>query len=334
MTVRWALPAAMIAVGWSVAVAAGEGPVWPPAGVRSPAEVVWQGAVGDLRPGGLGRLLRAIAGAERRQQAWQLPRPVSVAVAGDRFFVVDTARGEVLGAGSDGGSAVRLRLPEGTEPVAVAVAAHGERVLVADRAGGSVLAFDLDGTARGERVPNGVVRRIGGLGTCANGDLLVTDAESGQVVRFRSDGSVSARTGDVGGGDGQFNTPTAVVEAPDGSIWVLDTFNFRLQRLDPELRYLSQFGQHGDGSGHFALPKGLAVDPDGHLHVTDARFDVIQVFDEEGRLLLIVGGHGAGPGGLWNPAGIAIDGEGRVAVADTGNRRVQLLRYRERGGGP
>ncbi len=73
------------------------------------------------------------------------------------------------------------------------------------------------------------------------------------------------------------------------------------------------------------------MDPDGHLYVSDGRFDVIQVFDEEGQLLLIVGGHGFGRGRALEPGRDRLSiPTGSLAVADTGNRRVQLLRYQRR----
>lgn len=312
------------------AIAAAQGPVWPPVAASAPAEVVWLGAIAEFQPKGLGRIFRAVAGAERRQQMWPFLQPVSVALAGDRVFVVDTATGRVAGGGIDGGSAVRLKLPEGAAPVALAATPDGRMVLVADRNTGSVLAFDPKGERIGEPVPAGSVERCGGIGVCGNGDILLTDSVAGRVLRVRPGGEVVASSGRSGAGDGEFNTPTAVVEAPDETVWVLDTFNFRVQQLDPELRPISWFGQHGDGSGHLALAKGLAIDPDGHLYVSDARFDAIQVFDVDGRLLFILGGRGAGPGQFWNPAGLAIDRRGQMAVADTGNRRVQLLRYQRR----
>ncbi len=52
----------------------------------------------------------------------------------------------------------------------------------------------------------------------------------------------------------QYFLYTAKMKAPDGTIWVLDPFNFRVQQLDPELRYLSQFGQHGGFP--FGIPVG------------------------------------------------------------------------------
>ncbi len=307
-----------------------DGPVWPPASADAPAEVAWQAVVDEFRPKGLGRIFRAVAGAERRQQTLPLPRPVAVALAGDRVFVVDTAMNWVIGGKTDGSSALRLKLPDGVQPVAIASTPDGGRILVADRELGTVFAFDLKGSLLGGVVGQGLVQRCGGIAVCANGDVLITDAEAGQVVRVSSSGLEVARSGAPGSGDGEFNTPTAVAEAPDGTIWVLDPFNFRVQQFDAGLRYLSQFGQHGDGSGHFALAKGLAIDPDGHLYVSDARFDAVQVFDQEGRLLLVIGGRGFSAGEFWTPGGLAIDRRGRLAVADTGNRRVQLMQYRRR----
>jgi len=322
------LAAMLVGGAWSGAPAA-EGPVWPPVAAAAPAQVAWQGAIDEFRPKGIGHIFRAVAGAERQQQSWVLPQPVAVAVVGERVFTVDTALKWVVGGKTDGGAAVRLKLPDGFSPVALASRGNDE-FLVADRNTGAVLAFDAKGKPLGGVVPADVVSRCGGIGVCANGDVLMTDSESHEVVRLRPDGAVAARIGVAGGGDGEFNTPTAIVEAPDGTVWVLDTFNFRVQQLGPELGYLSQFGQHGDGSGHLALAKGLAVDPDGHLYVSDARFDAIQVFNGDGQLLFIIGGRGFGPGEFWSPGGLAMDGRGRMAVADTGNRRIQLLEYQRR----
>ena len=303
---------------------------WPPSAVAAPAEVVWVGAIDSLHPRGLGGFLRTLAGADKMDLQWSLAQPVNVALGNGRVYIVDTAFGVLFACNRDGSAAARLPLPVGFSPVAVAATEKG--VLVADRTGGAVRSFGADGSRQGEVIAGGVVRRCGGLAVCADGDILVTDAEAGQVVRLSSTGLEKARTGQVGSEAGAFNLPTAVVEAGDGTIWVLDTFNFRIQHLSRDLVPIGGFGEHGDGSGQFALPKGLAVDPGGHLYVSDARFDVVQVFDAEGRLLLVVGRHGAGDGEFWNPAGLACDADGNLAVADTANSRVQLLRHRRRGG--
>lgn len=307
----------------------GEEIVWPPASAGAPADVVWRGEIGVLKPRGAGKIFRALAGAGSGEQRGRFSRPVSVATCRDRMFVIDTALQEVIGCGFDGRGADRLPLPEGFFPVAVA--GGDDRVLVADRSTGTVLAFDANGSPQGVAIAAGSVARCGGLAACANGDILLTDAEMGQVVRFTAAGREIGRVGRAGSGPGEFNSPTAVVEAPDATIWVLDTFNFRVQQLDDDLEPIGGFGDHGDGTGQIALAKGLAVDPDGHLYISDARFDVIQVFDSIGRLLFVIGNHGRDRGEFWNPAGISCDERGMIAVADTGNRRVQLLGYRQKG---
>jgi len=303
---------------------------WPPATVAAPGEVAWQGEIEALRPRGVGGFLRTLAGAGKTDQRWRLAQPVDVAVQGERVYVVDTALGVVLACKRDGTAAVRLHLPPDFSPIAVAAVKQG--VLVADRSGGAVHAFAPDGSPQGEVVRSGMVERCGGLAICADGDIILTDAKAGEVVRVTAQGVEVARTGRAGTEAGDFNLPTAVVEAGDGTIWVLDTFNFRVQHLTHDLRPIGGFGEHGDGTGQFALPKGLTIDPDGHLYLSDARFDVVQVFDEEGKLLLVVGRHGTGDGEFWNPAGLACDENGEIAVADTSNRRVQLLRYQRREG--
>jgi DNA-binding beta-propeller fold protein YncE len=227
-----------------------------------------------------------------------------------------------------------LDLPDGFLPVAVAVSRDGDAWFVADGPTGEVRRFDDQGRPTGVIRPQGEISRCGGIAAARNGDLLLTDVDAGEVLRLTIDGRVIARAGGRGVDPGMFNRPTAVAEDPDGTVWVLDVLNFRVQHLDSRLHHLGQFGTHGDGSGHLALPRGLAVDPDGHLYVSDAQFDLIQLFDPDGRLLLTVGRRGDGNGEFWSPAGLACDAAGTLVVADAGNRRIQVLEYRRRRTGP
>ena len=93
-----------------------------------------------------------------------------------------------------------------------------------------------------------------------------------------------------------------------GSIYVTDAFNFRVQKFDPKGKFLISYGYLGDAFGAFARPKGLDIDRDGHLYVVDAAFENVQIFDEKtGALLLFFGGAGNAPGSMYLPAGIHID---------------------------
>lgn len=307
--------------------------VWPPPGVDAPAEVVLLEVVSELRRSGAAALLRAIAGAESRTASFSFAQPVGVATAAGRLAVVDPPRSRVTLSELDGRDARVVDLPEGFRPTAAAFSPDGDWLMVCDGPTGEVRRFDRDGRASGVVLEGGRIGRCGGLTTTRNGDLVLVDTQGARVLRVSEDGHVIAATGSRGAEPGQFNFPTAVAEAPDRTVWVLDALNFRVQQLDPELHPIGVFGQLGDGSGHFALPKGLAIDPDGHLYVTDGRFDLVQLFDPRGRLLLVVGRHGGAAGEFWSPAGIACSDDGTLVVADSGNRRVQVLRYRHRGGG-
>lgn len=311
---------------------AGDVPTWPPRGLDSPGEVVWLGEVSEFQASGVTGFLRAVAGARGGREGWQLARPTSVAVLPGAVVSVDTASGQVTLSGRDGSGARKLPLPEGFVPVVVAASRARAEILVADGSTGEILSFTTKGRLARTALQRGLLSRCGGIAPATDGGFLATDVETGAVLRVSAGGKVVARVGRRGGRPGEFNFPTAILEAPDGTVWVLDTLNFRVQHLDPDLNPLGAFGQLGDGSGHFALPKGLAMDGGGHLYVSDARFDNIQVFDQEGRLLFAVGSRGRGPGEFWSPAGLAFGPDDVLAVADSGNRRVQLLQYRRREG--
>lgn len=328
----------VLAIG--LAGCAGTGPamhpdvVWPPKAVEAPGEVELVGSVSVAKPGGMGRFLRVVAGEEQTSSRWKYRRPTSVAVHDRHMAVVDGGSGTVVWSRTDGGGAKLLELPEGFLPVAVAVSGDGAAWYVVDGLTDEIRRFDDEGRPIEVIHPRGDVKRYGGIAIAMNGDILLTDVEAGEVLRLGPDGTVMARAGGPGVGPGLFNHPTAIAEDPDGTVWVLDALNFRVQHLDSGLHHLGQIGTHGDGSGHLALPRGLTVDFDGHLYVSDAQFDLIQLFDFDGRLLLTVGSRGNSPGKFWSPAGLACDSRGTLVVADAGNGRVQVLKYGRRGSGP
>jgi uncharacterized protein (TIGR03663 family) len=136
--------------------------------------------------------------------------------------------------------------------------------------------------------------------------------------------------GESGAGPGQFNAPRALALAPDGSVYVADSRNHRVQHLSPEGEFLGQIGEfsnaaQGEGApGTFNEPWGVAVAGDGSVFVADTWNHRIQRFSPEGQLLLAFGVFGAGPGGdvLWGPRAVAVDEQDRLFVSDTGNKRI------------
>lgn len=325
-----------VLVAGSVACVTGSGPgdpdiQWPGAGVSSPAVVRWMGEFSELEAGGFTKFLHSVAGAGAEDEGQRLGRPVAVAVHAGKAVVADTWFSAVVLSDFEGRGSRVLNLPEGTRPNSVAYSHDGLSVLVGDGATGKIFRADPNGDNPTTVLEAGELDRCGGLVATAAGGIFVTDPLSGRVVSISTDGEILHSAGGVEGPHaGAFNTPMALAEAPDGSLWMVDTFNFRVVHLSSELEILGSFGRHGDASGDFALPKGIAVDPDGHIYVSDAIFDVVQVFDSDGQLLLVIGGHGTGPGEFLNPAGLAFLPDGTLLVADSGNRRVQILEYQSR----
>jgi DNA-binding beta-propeller fold protein YncE len=130
-----------------------------------------------------------------------------------------------------------------------------------------------------------------------------------------------------GSGDGEFRYPAFVATAPDGTLYVSDQMNFRIQQFDAEGNFTRQVGQIGRTPGSFSRPKGIGVDSQGHVYVADGLFNNVQVFDSEGRLLLVFGKVGADEGELYLPLGLQVDAEDRIYIADRYNNRIQVFQF-------
>jgi DNA-binding beta-propeller fold protein YncE len=140
--------------------------------------------------------------------------------------------------------------------------------------------------------------------------------------------------GTPGAADGQFDTPRGIAVAPDGSVYVVDTRNNRIEKFDAQGRFLLAWGglgkvEEGSGdAGRFNEPWGVAVGPDGAVYVADTWNHRVQKFDPNGQFLTLWGVYGpaaAGPTSFWGPRGLAVDESNQVFVTDTGNKRVVVF---------
>jgi DNA-binding beta-propeller fold protein YncE len=133
--------------------------------------------------------------------------------------------------------------------------------------------------------------------------------------------------GAAGTAGGQFNGPRSIAVAPDGSLYIADSRNHRIQHLGASGDILGIWGGYGAEAGQFNEPWGVAVGPDGSVYVADTWNNRIQQFTAGGEFVWAWGyaGQGDAPNAFYGPRGIAVDGQGHVYVADTGNKRVVVF---------
>jgi RHS repeat-associated protein len=88
--------------------------------------------------------------------------------------------------------------------------------------------------------------------------------------------------GKEGTGTGQFKSPRYIAAA-DGSVFVVDTGNNRVQEFAKEGKYLKSYGSVGTEPGEFKEPLGIAADSKGSFYVADSGNKRIELFTlEEG----------------------------------------------------
>jgi DNA-binding beta-propeller fold protein YncE len=137
-----------------------------------------------------------------------------------------------------------------------------------------------------------------------------------------------------GTSDSQFNSPHGIAIAPDGTLYVADTNNNRIQHFLADGQFIDAWGSLGDSStgisppGTLNQPWAVAVSPNGQfIYVADTWNHRIQKFTANGAPITMWGTPLYDPAtndpfGIWGPRGIAVDEQGRVFVADTGNKRI------------
>jgi predicted membrane-bound mannosyltransferase/sugar lactone lactonase YvrE len=138
--------------------------------------------------------------------------------------------------------------------------------------------------------------------------------------------------GQAGSAEGQFQGPRALAVAPDGSLYVADSLNNRIQHIAPDGKVLQVWGIYADVAagdapgGTFYEPWGVAVAPDGSVYVADTWNYRIQKFTSDGQFVKMWGfGPAMGQDGFYGPRGLAVDSLGRIFVADTGNKRIVIF---------
>ena len=117
------------------------------------------------------------------------------------------------------------------------------------------------------------------IAIAGNGDVLLSDRQNHRVSVFTPDGKPVRRFGDYGEGTpgvaaggpplGRFSEPHGVAAAPDGSIYVCDRYNYRVQLFTAEGSFRAAWFPRGPQHDSEQYVLGLAVDKKGDIYITD-----------------------------------------------------------------
>lgn len=280
--------------------------------------------------------IRQMITGDRSANLPAFEKPVSVAAHQGRIYVTDSVKRRVVTFDVPRRKVFVFgwRAPgQLQKPIGIALDSRSN-VYVADIGLQQIMMYDAwgllvrrFGDAKTLERPTGVAVNAAGTRVYAI-DRASNESELHRVAMFDGEGRFLRHIGKRGSRNGEFNVPVAGACAPDGTLYVLDAGNFRVQALTADGEFKFGFGGVGIGFGDLARPRGLAVDGQGNVYVSDASFNNVQIFDPKGQLLLAVGqlSRSDFPGRYGLVSGVAVDETGRIYIADQLFNKIEVLR--------
>lgn len=308
-------------------------------------------------------------GGPATEAALAEPHAVTVDSVGG-IYVADTGNGIVRRVGPEGFISTVAGIPStipgiprapsvgseelasGTEigfPRALAIARSGE-LFVADAYRDSILRLDAAGTIEtfvGLGQPD--LDLSGGAAVDSVGNVFVADSSKHRILKIDAAGIAttvagSGEHGDSGDGgpakNAAFSFPGDVALDRDGSIYIADTSNHRIRKVDSggvltTVAGTGEPGFRGDGGkasqARFQSPEAVAIGSDGAIYVADWGNHRIRKIDTSGFVTTIAGNgeYGSAQPGVpatqsplgW-PRDVAVDSQGRIYIPDGRSNRV------------
>ena len=183
------------------------------------------------------------------------------------------------------------------------------------------------------------------------GNLYITDASSHRVRRVTPAGVIStfAGTGERGfSGDGgqaasaRLNFPVGLAIDGQGNVYITDSGNNRIRRVDPQGVITTIAGNGRDGFAGDGGPAtqasitgyGVAVGPGNEIYIADTFNNRIRKVDAQGVITTFAGTGAAGFSGdggqaraaaLYWPYALGFDGAGNLYFSDYVNNRIRRI---------
>ena len=174
------------------------------------------------------------------------------------------------------------------------------------------------------------------IAVAEDGTLYIADTFNHRILHVDTDGNLLHSWGSYGAittnaldqpvspPDGSFNEPWGIDIGPDGTVYVADTWNNRVQVFTAEGVHVDTWENPVDDA--FYGPRDVAVTNDGYIVMTDTGNKRLITFDKDGTIVNEYGEAGMNLGQFDEPVGLDIDKDtGYLYVADTWNQRIQML---------
>ncbi|MCF8036072.1 MAG: putative Ig domain-containing protein, partial [Desulfobacteraceae bacterium] len=165
------------------------------------------------------------------------------------------------------------------------------------------------------------------------------------ILGFLAGGPVSPGfSGDQGpAAEAQLNSPAGIASDAGGSIYIADSSNHRVRKVDSGGIITTVVGSQTAGYGgddgpaaeaQLRNPSDVAVDDEGNLYIADTGNHCIRKVSSNGIITTLAGTGEPGYSGdddaaleasLDSPAGIDVDQERNIYIADTGNHCIRKI---------
>jgi outer membrane protein assembly factor BamB len=163
------------------------------------------------------------------------------------------------------------------------------------------------------------------------GRIWAPEADASRIAIFDASGTFIEEWGEPGDRPGQFDFTRGngdgygtLAFASDGSFYVLDVGNRRVQQFDAQRRFVREWGSYGLDPRHYADPVGIAVGPDDTVWVLDVIRSVVEHYAADGTVI-----------GSFDPLAdipfsmgansLAIDADGNLYVTLAGPLQVAMF---------
>jgi len=187
----------------------------------------------------------------------------------------------------------------------------------------------------------------------SGGNVYIADTNNHRIRKIDTRGNISTVAGDgtkgFSGDSGaatvaQLNSPAGIAFDGAGNLYIVDTDNHRIRKVDAFGNIFTLVGngnQGFSGDGSFAInaklnePMAVCFDSSGNLYIADSGNNVIRKLEKaSGKISTVAGNNNAGFSGDGNaafqarlnyPTGVAVDSVGNLYIADSANHRLRKV---------